>query len=75
MPSQIADVVTRMQASVAKDSTVNASAKNLITSLAQQIRDNVDDRATLLALADQLDASQDDLAGAVETNTPSAPSA
>lgn len=64
----------RLKASTAAIKTVADSAVALINGLAQQIRDNSTDPAALNALADELDADQAELAGAVSANTaPPAP--
>lgn len=55
----------RLTTEVAETKAGVASAITLIQGLAQQIRDNANDPAALKALADDLDASQTDLANAV----------
>jgi len=53
--------------------TVQASAGVLISSLAQFLRDNADDKAAILAKADELDGSNAALQAAIVANTPAAP--
>lgn len=65
--------LARLTAAVERDETVNQSAITLLNSLSQLIRDNADDPAALNALADKLDAQQQQLADAVVANTPAAP--
>lgn len=60
----------KLQAEVAQTATVIDSAVNLISGLAQQIRELKDDPIKLDALADQLDAKSNALAAAVAANTP-----
>jgi TolA-binding protein len=64
------ETIDRVRAEVTEARTVADSAKALVTQLAQQIRDNIGDPAALNALADQLDATNADLAAAVQANTP-----
>lgn len=59
----------RLTTEVAENTNVVASAKAMIAGLAQQIRDAKGDEDKLNALADQLDSSGNDLAGAVAENT------
>jgi len=60
----------RLNASVARNSSVDDSAIALIEGLAQAIRDNVQDPAALNKIADDLDANSDKLAASVTANTP-----
>lgn len=64
--------LNRLTAEVAENTNTTASAKALISGLAQQIRDNAGNETALNKLADELDASGADLAGAVAENTPAA---
>lgn len=65
--------LTRLQAAVAQDNTVNQSAITLLANLSQMVRDTAGDPAAVNALADQLAAQQQALADAVVANTPAAP--
>lgn len=71
----MSDSLDRLTAEVAETKTVAASAKAMIAGLAQQIRDNATDEAALNQLADDLDSSTNDLAGALTENTPAEPTA
>jgi hypothetical protein len=62
----------RLNASVARNSSVDDSAIALIEGLAQAIRDNVPDPTALNKIADDLDANSDKLAASVTANTPAA---
>lgn len=53
--------------------TVQEGAGILITNLAQFLRDNADDKAALLAKADELDASNKKIQEVIVANTPQAP--
>lgn len=64
--------LSRLEAAVARDRTVNESAITLLADLAQRLRDAANDPAAINALADALEANQDALAAAVTANTPSA---
>lgn len=64
--------LSRLEAAVARDRTVNESAITLLADLAQRLRDAANDPAAINALADALEANQDALAAAVSANTPSA---
>jgi hypothetical protein len=64
--------LTRLEAAVARDTTVNQSAITLLSQLSQLVRDTAGDPAKVAALADQLDAQQQALADAVTQNTPAA---
>lgn len=64
----------RLTASVAANTSITASAVALISTIAGEIRNNVDDSDALNALADKLDAQSHDLADAVAANTPHGPS-
>jgi len=65
----------RLASEVAQNTNVIASAKQLITGMAEQIRAAIGDEKALEALADELDASSNDLSGAVTANTPASPEA
>lgn len=62
--------IARLTTEVSETKTVAASAVTLIRGIAQQIRDNVANKAALTALADDLDASTNELGSAVTENTP-----
>jgi len=64
--------LSALEAEVARDQTVNASAITLLSSLAAQLEALKNDPAAIQALADSLKASQDALAAAVVANTPAA---
>jgi hypothetical protein len=64
--------LTRLEAAVERDTTVNQSAITLLSQLSQLVRDTAGDPAKVTALADQLDAQQQALADAVTANTPAA---
>ena len=64
-----------LKAKVAANTTVVGSAIVLIDGLAQQIRDLKDDPVALAALANELEATNANLAGKVAENTPQAPPA
>ncbi len=64
--------VDRMRDEVAEIKTVVGSAKALLESISQQLRDLKDDPAAIEALADDLDAARAELASAVADNTPPA---
>lgn len=63
----------RVKAEVTETKTIQQSAIVLLNSLSQMIRDHIDDPAALTAIADDLDASGNELAAAVQANTPAAP--
>ena len=62
----MSETLDRLTREVAETRTVVESAKLLIGSLADQIREHVGDEAALVALADDLDRQQGELAAAVE---------
>ena len=62
--------VEKIVGEVAETRTAVSSILALVAGMATQIRDNVDDRAALLSLADDLDAEQARIAEAVTANTP-----
>jgi len=64
--------LSALQTEVEQQQSVVQSAITLIGGLAQQLRDAAGDPAAIQALADQLDASTNALAAAVEANTPAA---
>jgi ABC-type transporter Mla subunit MlaD len=66
----IMSAVTDLTNAVNAQSTVVDSAVTLLQSLAQQIRDNVDNSDALNALADEIEANTSELADAVSANTP-----
>ncbi len=68
--SQSLDRLTR---EVSENRDAVDSLVELITGLAQQIRDNATDQAALEELANSLDAQQDTIAAAVSANTSAAP--
>lgn len=70
---RMSEALDRIKQEVAENRTVVDSAITLISGLAQQIRDAIDDPEELNALADQLDAQQADLGAAVTANTSEAP--
>lgn len=61
---------TALEAEVSRNTTVDGSAKILITRFASEVAANKNDPAKLQALVDAMRASSDDLAGAVAENTP-----
>jgi hypothetical protein len=64
--------LSRVEAAVARDKTVNESAITLFGQLSQLVRDTAGDPAKVAALADALDAQQQALADAIVANTPAA---
>jgi hypothetical protein len=62
--------LSRVEAAVARDKTVNESAITLFSQLSQLVRDTAGDPAKVAALADALDAQQQALADAIVANTP-----
>lgn len=60
----------KLRQEVAENTAAVASAEQLISGLAQQLRDAIGDEAALQALADELDANSNRLAAAVASNTP-----
>lgn len=69
--------LSRVEAAVTRNDTVDGSATELINSIPQLIRDaiaadNLTNATNLNALADRFEASSDRLAAAVLANTPSA---
>lgn len=65
--------LARLTASVAANTTVDQSILDLVTRLAQEVRDNANDPAALNALADQIDADAQRITEAVNANTPAPP--
>ncbi len=61
---------TKLEAAVAKETTVVDSAIALIQGLAEEIRNLPADQAKIDELADSVDARAQALADAVEANTP-----
>lgn len=70
---KMSEALTRLTSSVEALTTVDQSAVALITGLAEEIRNNVDDSDALNALADKLDSDASTLGAAVTANTPAAP--
>ncbi len=64
--------LARLKDEVAETKQITASAVTLLVGLSSQIRDLKDDPAALAALADDLDASNAELAAAIAANTPAA---
>ena len=64
---------TAMEAEVAENTDAVAAASSLLTTLADEIRVNAGNPAALQALADSLDANNQNLVAAVVANTPAAP--
>ena len=62
--------LSRLEAQVARDSEVNASAVTLLSKLAEMVRATAGDPAKVEALATALEANQQALADAVVANTP-----
>lgn len=71
--NEMSPEVQRITQEVAELKTVNQSAVALLQSLSQLIRDNIDDKAALTQLANDIDAETNTLADAVTANTPAAP--
>jgi hypothetical protein len=65
-------ITDRLAASVVNLTTAAGSAEGLLTSLAQLVRDNVNDPVALAKIADDVDANAKGLADAVVANTPAA---
>lgn len=61
--------LTDLQAAVARNGDVEASAVALIQGIAQQLKDALGDPAALAALSAQLTSQSDSLAAAVTANT------
>lgn len=69
--------LARIRASVARNTSVDGSAREFIRSVPQLIRDaiaadDVQDATHLNALADEIDASSDSVVAAITENTPAA---
>jgi hypothetical protein len=64
--------LSRLEAAVTRQKTVNDSAVTLMGQLAQLVRDTAGDPVAVTALADALDAQAQSLADAVVANTPTA---
>lgn len=64
----------KIRAEIAENKDAVESTKALLTTLAQQIRDNATDQDALESLAAQLDSQNAELAAAVTENTPFTPS-
>lgn len=62
----------RLQASMTANSSAVASVLALVSTIAGEIRNNVDDSDALNAIADKLDAESAQIAAAVTANTPAA---
>jgi hypothetical protein len=70
--------LTGLQDAVARNTSVDSSAAELIRGIAQRISDaiaadDIADATNINALVTELNASSDSLAGAVSENTPAAP--
>ncbi len=65
----MSQALDRLKTEVQESTAVAKSAVQLISGLSAQIRDLKDDPAALEALADELDASQQELAAAIAANT------
>jgi hypothetical protein len=65
--------VAEIQAEVTEQTTVIDGAVTLLTSLAQQILDNVNDPVALEQIASDIQANTSELADAVTANTPVPP--
>lgn len=63
----------RLTAKVAENSAVIASAETLLANLAEEIRNNINDSAALIALADTLENDDTELSAAIVANTPAGP--
>lgn len=70
---KMATDLTALTAEVARNTEVDQSAIALLNGLAQQIEDLKTDPVALQALADKMRGSSDELAAAVQANTPAAP--
>jgi len=68
--AHMAGELDRLTKEVAETKTVIDSAITLLGQLAQLIRDNAGNPTALNALADDLDAKQNELAKAITDNTP-----
>lgn len=68
----MSEALERLKREVEESKTATASAVALIGGLAAQLREIADDEDAINALADQLDAQQAEIAGAVTANTPAA---
>jgi len=72
--------LTSLRDAVARNTTVDSSAVELIRGIAQRIQDaiaadDIADAENINALVTELNSSTDGLAGAVTENTPTAPTA
>lgn len=63
-------IVDRLKAAVTNLTTVTASNNALLSTLAQEIRDNKDDPAALEAIASELEGDTQSISDAVKANTP-----
>lgn len=72
---QISMDISKLQAAVAKETTVEQGAVTLLQELAQELKDALagGDATAVNALADQISSNADALAAAVTANTPAAP--
>jgi hypothetical protein len=70
---KMSDSMDRLVAEVSQTRTAVDSILALVSGLADQLRATAGDASKVIALADQLDAMQTDLAAAVTANTPAAP--
>lgn len=71
--ADMSEALDRLTAEVAETRDATQAAVTMISGLAAQIRDNIDDSDALNALADQLDASQVEIADAITAGTGGAP--
>jgi hypothetical protein len=69
---QVMSALSDLQAAVARNGDVEASAVALIQGIAQQLKDAAGDPAALAALSASLTSQADALAAAVTANTPAA---
>lgn len=65
--------LTQLQADVTSNGDAISAAATLLSTLANEIRDNLGDPAALVTLADQLEQNTAALSSAVVANTPAAP--
>jgi len=76
LETKMSAATDRIVASVATITTKADSLIELVTRIAQELRDaNTNDDPAISALADQLDAESSKIAAAVDANTPADPNA
>jgi len=68
--SKITDAIDALVAKYETQRTVDESAKTLLSTLAQLIRDNANAPAALMALADKIESDKVSMADAIVANTP-----